>query len=81
VRIILVLVFQTSKNKKIHGIHSTVQVIRAFYVHHVVGTGRYPTSTTNMYDDKDFTYLIKSNMEKSEHLIVLVMSVKHTRKR
>jgi hypothetical protein len=26
-------------------------------------------------------YLIKSNIEKSEHLIVVVMSVKHTRKR
>ena len=27
------------------------------YVHNVVGTGRYTTSTTNMYN-KDFTYVM-----------------------
>ena len=33
------------------------------YFHNVVGTRSYTTSTTNMYH-KDFTYLIKSNIEK-----------------
>jgi hypothetical protein len=70
------------KIKKIHvRVNATVQVIRActFTVLPVLDVPQRvpPTCTIKT----NFTYLIKLNIEKSEHLIVLVMSVKHTRKR
>jgi hypothetical protein len=81
-------VSQTYKKnmKKIARINSTPHVIQACLctIRSILQVTQRvpPTCTTNMYHQDRFHVPDKSQtLKKSEHLIVLVMSVKHTRKR